>query len=152
MSETTLEYCRAALRRLRAFADRVRVPLGDDGNVDAALVLPYSEQNCRGHYASKGKRTLAVLMELEPEFSPLGRRRVLLVWRARRDWKRRTPTVNRRPPPWRYWGGRAIELRKASLMMATFHLMWVSGHFRPSELLSTRRYDWTAPDPEDSRS
>ena len=58
-----------------------------------------------------------------------------------------TPTVTRKPLPWPFWAGMAVELASSVPAMGVFTLMCVSTYCRPSELLSLRRCDLVAPSP-----
>ena len=145
VSEATLKNYRESLGRFKEFASRCSLPLNGDANVDAALVLYFTAEYFRGGHPSRGERTLAGLMMLEPEFSVMGRRRVPRAWRALRGWKRLTPVVTRKPLPWPFWAGMATTLGLENPGMACFTLMCVSGYFRPSELLSMRRCDLVPP-------
>jgi hypothetical protein len=136
---------REALDRFHEFSRRCGLMLRGDETVDAALVQFFTSEYFKGAHPSRGERTLAALMMLEPEFSQMGRRRVPRAWRALRGWKKLTPTVTRKPLPWPFWCGIALVLGKHRATMAVFVLMCVSGYFRPSELLSIRRCDLIAP-------
>ena len=105
VSEATLKTYRESLNLFKEFASRCHLPLNGDANVDAALVLYFTAEYFRGGHPSRGERTLAGLMMLEPEFSVMGRRRVPRSWRALRGWKRLTRVVTRKPLPWPLWAG-----------------------------------------------
>ena len=145
VSAKTRASYREALDRFHGWCHRCGLTLRGDETVDAALVQFFTSEYFKGAHPSRGERTLAALMMLEPEFSQMGRRRVPRAWRALRGWKKLTPTVTRKPMPWPFWCGMASVMGRQRPTMAAFVLMCVSGYFRPSELLSIRRCDLIAP-------
>ena len=152
ISAQTLRSYRLALVRFMTFAGlglRAR-PLRHTGDeiVDESLVRFFTKEYFSGGHPSRGERTMAGLMMLEPSFSTSGHQKLPRAWRALRGWRRLTPTVTRKPMPWPFWCGVATLLaKKHHLGMGVFVLLSVSGYFRPSELLSVRRCDIFAPSP-----
>jgi hypothetical protein len=150
ISAATLHSYRLALDRFSAFSGLglKEKPLrhSDDEIVDESLVRFFTRDYFSGAHPSRGERTMAGLMMLEPSFSTSGHRKLPRAWRALRGWRRLTPTVTRKPMPWPFWCGVATLLaKKHHLGMGVFVLLSVSGYFRPAELLSVRRCDIFAP-------
>ena len=147
VAPATLKTYREALELFQQYIEEHQLAQGSDENVDAALVSFFTAEFFRGKHPSRGERTLAALMMLQPEFSTSGRRRVPRAWRALRGWRKMTPAVTRKPLPWPFWAGMAVELVSSIPAMGVFTLMCVSTYCRPSELLSLRRCDLVAPSP-----
>jgi hypothetical protein len=148
ISAQTLQSYRQALDRFTALGLGPRGhPLRHSGDeiVDESLVQFFTKEYFSGGHPSRGERTMAGLMMLEPSFSKGGHRKLPRAWRALRGWRNITPTVTRKPMPWPFWCGVATLMAKQNLGLGVFVLLSVSGYFRPSELLSVRRCDIFAP-------